>query len=133
MSAPDPKLHDPPDPGQLVEAVRQFLEHEVQQATDGQVRFLVRVATNTLSVVERQLALGPGQQSAHAERLAGLGYASDDELVEAIRRGELDQRFDEILAVLRQAVWDKVAIVNPRYVGSARDPFDRAPEPPLDL
>jgi hypothetical protein len=133
MSPPDPKLHDPPDPGQLVEAVRQFLEHEVQQATDGQVRFLVRVATNALSVVERQLALGPDQQSAHAERLAGLGYASDDGLVDAIRRGELDQRFDELLAVLRQAVWDKVAIVNPRYVGPARDPFDRAPEPPLDL
>ena len=33
----------------------------------------------------------------------------------------------------REAAWDKVMVVNPRYVGSARDPFDRAPESPLDL
>ena len=133
MTPPDPQLHDLPDPGQLVEAVRTFLEEEVLDATDGQVRFLVRVAANALRTVERQLALGPAQEAAHAERVRHLGYASNAELVDGIRKGELDQHSGEVLAILRQAVWDKVMVVNPRYVAPARDAFDRTPEPPLTL
>lgn len=133
MTDQDAKLHDPPDPGELVETVRAFLEEEVLAVTEGQVRFLVRVAANALRIVERQLALGPAQEAAHAERLRRLGYTNNGELVDAIRKGEVDQHFEETLAALREAVWDKVNVVNPRYVGPARDPFDRTPEPPLVL
>jgi hypothetical protein len=131
MTGPDPTLHDPPDPADLIETVRRFLEDDVVAATEGQVRFLTRVAANALHLVERQLTLGPAQEAAHAERLRQLGYASNSELVDAIRRGDLDEHYDETLAMLRQAVWDKVMVVNPRYVGSAQDAFDRTPEPPL--
>jgi hypothetical protein len=124
-------LHDLPDPSQLVQAVRELLEGELAQATDGEARFLVRVAANALGVVERQLSAGPAQEADHAERLRRLGYADDAELVDAIRRGELDDRFEETLGALRQAVWDKVMVVNPKYVRPACDPFDRSPEPPL--
>lgn len=127
----DPTLHDPPDPVNLIETVRRFLEDDVVAATDGQVRFLTRVAANVLHLIERQLTLGPTQEAAHAERLRQLGYANDADLVDAIRRGELDERFDETLTVLRQAVWDKVMVVNPRYVGPASSAFDRTPEPPM--
>jgi hypothetical protein len=133
MTGPDPTLHDPPDPADLIETVCGFLEHDVVAATDGQVRFLTRVAANALRLVERQLTLGPAQEAAHAERLRQLGYADTADLVDAIRQGQLDERFDETVATLRQAVWDKVMVVNPRYVGPARDAFDRTPEPPLSI
>jgi multidrug efflux pump subunit AcrA (membrane-fusion protein) len=133
MSQPDPQLHDSPDPGQLVEAVRTFLEEDVLDATDGQVHFLTRVAANVLRIVERQLALAPTQEAAYAARLRDLGYASDAELVDAIRAGKTDRDYREILATLRQAVWDKVMVVNPRYVAGARDPFDGTSEPPIVL
>lgn len=126
-------LHDLPDPVQLVEAVRELLEGDLARGTDGETRFLLRMATNALRVVERQLSAGPAQEADHLERLRGLGYETDGELVDSIRRGELDDRYDETLAALRQAVWDKVMVVNPKYVGPARDPFDRSPEPPLIL
>lgn len=131
MTGPHRTLHDPPDPADLVETVRRFLEDDVVAATDGQVRFLVRVAANALRLVERQLTMGAAQEAAHAVRLRRLGYADNAELVDAIRRGELDGRFSETLAMMREAVWDKILVVNPRYVGPARDAFDRTPEPPL--
>lgn len=130
---PSPNLHDPPAPGELVEAVRRFLEEEILSATGGQMRFHVRVAINALGIVERQLALGPSQEAAHAGRLRRLGYVSDEELVDAIRSGELDGRYEEVLAVLREAVWDKLMVVNPRYAGGAEGPFDPTLEPPLVL
>ena len=133
MTGPDSPLHDPPDPAALVETVREFLEQEVFPATEGQVRFLVRVATNALRIVERQLTLSPAQEEAHAERLRHLGYADNAAFVDGIRNGELDQQFEQAMSVLRQAVWDKVMVVNPKYVGPARDAFDRTHEPPLVL
>jgi hypothetical protein len=116
-----------------VEAVRTFLEEEVLDVTDGQVHFLARVAANALRIVERQLTLAPTQEAAHAARLRDLGYASDAELIDAIRAGKVDRHYGQVLALLRQAVWDKVMVVNPRYVAGARDPFDRTPEPPIVL
>ncbi|MFA9563831.1 MAG: DUF6285 domain-containing protein [Acidimicrobiales bacterium] len=69
--------HDAPTAAQLLEAVREFLEHDVRDATDGRVRYHARVAANVLAMVERELADGDGQRSAHRERLAALGVADD--------------------------------------------------------
>lgn len=126
-------LHDPPDPGQLVQAVAELLEQWLAEATPtgapGQMRFHLRVAAKTLRVVERQLALASDQERAHLERLRSVGAASDADLAAAIRSGELDDRYLEVAGVLREAVWDKVKVVNPGYVGAAGGPFDRPAEP----
>lgn len=108
-------LHSVPTAGELVEAVREFLEKDVMNATEGRVQFHARVAVNVLKMVERELALGTEQADAHATRLAALGVASEQELSDAIASGALDERLPEVVAVVRATVADKLAVANPKY------------------
>jgi hypothetical protein len=108
--------HDAPSAEQLVEAVREWLKHEVMPVVEGRLRFHTRVAANVLAIVERELALGPAQAIAHTERLTSLGVSDETELAEKIRSGELDGRMDEVKAVVRATVRDKLAVANPRYL-----------------
>ena len=111
--------HDAPTAEQLVEAVRQWIESDVLPATDGRLQFHARVAINVLAMVERELALGPGQAVAHHERLAALGFASERELADAIRAGEIDPAKE---AAVRAAVWetvqDKLRVAHPKYLAA---------------
>lgn len=108
--------HDAPDTAELVEAVREWIESDVITATDGRLRFHSRVAANMLAIVERELALGNQHASAHRERLDSLGVASDADLATAIRRGDLDDRLDDVRRVLRSTIDDKLAVANPAYL-----------------
>jgi len=114
MSTGEP--HDIPSAGQLVEAVREFLQRDVMEATDGRVRFHTRVAVNVLGMVERELALGPQQAEAHRAGLAALGMADEAALATAIRAGQLDDRLDEVSAFVRATVEDKLRVANPKYL-----------------
>ena len=111
----DGNPHDVPTAGELVEAVREYLERDVMTTTEGRVQFHARVAVNVLKMVERELATGEAQADAHALRLATLGVASEKELSDAIASGELDDRLDEVVAVVRATVADKLAVANPGY------------------
>jgi hypothetical protein len=116
MSAP----HDAPTLAQLVEAVREFVEHDLSAiggAGDARLRFHARVAVNVLRMVERELALGPRQAAEHAERLIRLGAADDSDLARGIRDGRYDGRIDELLGELREAVRAKLEVANPPYAG----------------
>jgi hypothetical protein len=108
--------HDAPSAAQLVEAVREWLERDVLAATDGRLRFHTRVAINMLSMVEREMELGPAMAAAHRRRLDRLGVADDAELAVRIRRGDLDDRLDDVRDVLRAAVTDKLRVANPTYL-----------------
>ena len=110
--------HDAPSIAQLVESVREWLQTDVLQATDGRLRFHTRVAINVLSIVERELALGAAHEVAHLERLRSLGVADEASLAAAIRAGELDDRLAEVRAVVWQSVRDKLAVANPKYLTS---------------
>ncbi len=114
MAAP----HDRPSVDELVEAVREWLERDVISTTDGRLRFHARVAANMLGMVERELRLGPAQAEAHRARLAQLGVADDAELTTAIRERRFDDRADELRALLRQSVVDKLSVANPKYLGA---------------
>ena len=119
-----PSPHDVPTAAQLVEAVREFLEGDVAAATDGRVRFHARVAANVCAIVERELALGPAQAEASAARLASLGVVDEAGLAAAIRRGDLDDRYDEVAAAVRETVRDKLLVANPRYLDNPGSRFD---------
>ena len=114
-SGPVEGPHDRPTAGELAEAVREFLDEDVREATEGSVRFHARVAANAVAMVERELALGPAIAEAHRARLERLGFGSDPELAAAIRAGELDDRFDEVKATVWETVLDKLAVANPSY------------------
>ena len=129
--------HDAPSAQQLIESVREWLERDVLTVTSGGVQFHTRVAINVLAMVERELELGASQASAHAERLAALGFRTDDELAAAIRSGEVPDHGAQADAV-REAVWssvrDKLAVANPKYLDGyfATHPVDRLHADPSD-
>jgi hypothetical protein len=75
------------------------------------------VAANVLAMVERELRLGPAQAEVHRARLAALGVDDDGALAAAIRSGEMDDRQAEVIAALRGAVADKLAVSNPAWPG----------------
>jgi Domain of unknown function (DUF6285) len=107
--------HDIPSAAGLLDAVREFLESDVLPATEGRLRFHVRVAANVVGMVGREIVLGPDQAAAHARRLESLGMGSDAELAAAIRSGALDWRAQDVRAAVRATVADKLAVANPAY------------------
>lgn len=109
-------LHGTPTATELVEAVREFLERDVLDATEGRVRFHTRVAANVLAIVERELAAGAGPDRAHRARLAGLGVESEAALASAIRAGALDEREREVRAAVRASVEARLRVANPAYL-----------------
>jgi hypothetical protein len=110
--------HDAPSAAELIESVREWLETDVISSTEGRLQFHARVAVNALAIVERELSLGAADRDAHLRRLDALGVADDSELAAAIRSGELDHRIDEVRALVWEAVRDKLAVANPKYLAS---------------
>jgi len=113
--------HDIPSAPELVEAVREFLERDVLPVLDGRVQFHTRVAVNVLAMVERELASGAAQAEAHKAGLAALGVSSEEELAALIRRGEADDRLDEVGRFVRETVRAKLEVANPKYLEQLRE------------
>jgi uncharacterized protein DUF6285 len=107
--------HDIPSMEELVRAVREFLEHDVMDATEGRVRFHARVAANVLGMVERELVVGAAHARTHAAALARLGVSDEAELAAAIRNGTLADRRAEVLDAIRATVRAKLAVAHPGY------------------
>jgi hypothetical protein len=110
--------HDAPSAAQLIESVREWLQTDALAVSDVRFQYLTRVAINALSIVERELAVGVAQASAHTARLRSLGVADNAELAAAIRSGELDDRMDEVRTLVWQSVRDKLTVANPKYLAS---------------
>ena len=110
-----------PTAAELVEAVREYLERSVMARSEGGARFEARVARNALSIVERQLALGPALETAQAERLAALGFDDDRALAAAIRAGTFDDDWTEVGAALAAAARDQLLVANPGYLPAASE------------
>jgi hypothetical protein len=116
-------MQDRPTALELLEAIREFLRHDVMPAVEGRVQFHTRVAVNALGMLERELELGPELDEAERNRLATL--LGDDAdlptltaaLARRIRDGSLDDRRDEVFAAVRESVRAKLLVANPDYVG----------------
>ena len=112
MTAP----HDRPTASELVQAVREWMEHDLAKGVEPRMVFHLRVAMNMLDIVDRELQLGTPMEERHAELLRGLNVTDDAELSQKIRSGEFDKDFSSLLAALRPVVEDKVRVANPKYL-----------------
>lgn len=112
----DDGLYGRPTAGQLVEAVREWVDHDVRGATEGRVAFHARVAVKVLAMLERELAMGPSHLAAHRARLAALDCADDAQLVTRIRAGALDDRAEEVRRIVAESVHAKLEVANPRWL-----------------
>ena len=98
-------MSDRPTAAELVEATREFLEHEVlPSAADDRQRFRTRVAINALGIAGREL-------EATEEDVLSPGEAA--ELARRIRAGDVP---DDALPLLKRHVAAKLRIASPRYL-----------------
>src|SRR3546814_9153895 len=98
---PAAALHDRPTLAELVEAVREWVDTDVREGTEGRLSFHARVAVNALRMVEREIAAEPALTEAHRARLAALGCQDDRDLATKIRQGAFDDRLEEVRTEVR--------------------------------
>ena len=103
-------LHDRPSAGELVEAVREWIEGLQLSGHDA---FLARVSSRALSIVEREVASAPVLEQRHRERLDALGATDDADLAVQVRNGRDD---DATVQAIRESVIDKLRIADPRLL-----------------
>jgi len=126
MTDPDPAVeplpsrsnhpYDAPDAAALIGAVRSYLHDDLLNRTTGADRWLVRIAANALSIAEREIASADGHRQAHRDRLHALDVHDDAELATAIRRGDFDDRWEEVRDAIAASVVDSLSVANPGYV-----------------
>jgi hypothetical protein len=115
-AAVPPGPHDRPTAVELLDAVREHLERDVLDATEGRTRFHARVAANVVAMVGRELDQGAGPAVAHRARLASLGCEDDTELADRLRSGELPAGAADVRRTVWSSVLTKVLVANPGYV-----------------
>src|SRR5262245_45713507 len=119
-------MYDPPEIGELVAAVREFVERRALPALEGHTAFHARVAANALAIVERQLRLGAESEAAELLRLrALLGREGsllelNRELCARIRSGEIGLATPGLAEHLRETTLAKLAVDQPGYSGYLR-------------
>jgi aminoglycoside phosphotransferase (APT) family kinase protein len=114
----DPGVYGRPTAGELLVAVREFVNGDVLAATgdDRRLQFHGRVAGNVLAIVERQLQLTAGQSVRHRRLFDDLGAGGVCELAQQIRAGEWDERGERLRPALAALARDKLAIAEPRHL-----------------
>lgn len=120
---------DRPTASELLAAIADFLREEATPALDKaepRLSFQMRVAVNSLAILEREARLGPDADAAERARLARLlghdrplkGGTLDElnrELARQLRAGERDESDAALMAHLDATVADKIAIANPKW------------------
>ncbi len=115
---------DRPTAAELLAAIADFLREEATPALDRaepRLGFQMRVAANSLAILEREARLGAGADAREHARLRVLlrrdGTLEDlnRELARQLRTGERDERDAGLMAHLDATIADKIAIANPRW------------------
>lgn len=112
-----------PTDAELIEAVTEFLATEVEpEIGRSDVMFRLRVAMNVLHIVSRECLSGAvhdANERAVIQALLDWEATDLDELNEAmceqVRRGDFDERHDELVDALTRVTLDKLSIDNPHY------------------
>lgn len=115
---------DRPTAAELLAAIADFLREEATPAldrTEPRLGFQMRVAVNSLAILEREVRLGPPADAREHERLVGLlGREApleelNRELARQLRRGERDETDAALMVHLEATIADKIAIANPKW------------------
>jgi hypothetical protein len=115
---------DRPTGWELLTAVADFLREEaipVLDKAEPRLGFQMRVAVNSLAILEREWRLAPQADTREHERLVrllGRDGSLDElnrELARQLRAGERDERDAALMAHLDATVADKIAIANPKW------------------
>jgi hypothetical protein len=115
---------DRPTASELLAAIADLLREEVMPVLDKAdpgLGFQMRVAANSLAILEREARLGPAADRRERERLVmllGRDASLDDlnrELARQLRSGERDERDAALMAHLDATIADKIAIANPKW------------------
>ena len=120
-------MQDEPTPGELINAVADFLRKEIVPAIKGHNAFKLRVGINALDLVVRQLALAEGSDAAETARLTRLLGAQGSlaelnrALADRIATGEADLQTPGLAEHLWQTTMDKLAIDQPNYAAYRRE------------
>jgi hypothetical protein len=105
-------------------AIADFLREEATPAldrADPRLGFQMRVAVNSLAILEREARLGPAADRRELARLQELLGRSGTleglcrELARQLRAGERDERDTALMAHLEATIADKIAIANPKW------------------
>jgi len=125
-------MMDRPHLGELLEAVRDFLEQKAMPELKGHTAFHARVAVNVLNLALREVALAPAAAAAEKTRLlALLGGPDGDletlnrELCRRIASGQLAVDDQALIRHLRATTQEKLKIDNPKYKGVPATPAAR--------
>lgn len=117
-------MQDRPTSAELLETVADLLEEQLMPATQGAVRHQVRVAGNLCRILEREARLGPSQDEREAELLRAVLHPAaegantlelNNELVEALKRGEDPALERRAWRALLEIVRGKLAIAKPGH------------------
>ena len=115
---------DRPTASEFLAAIADFLREEATPAldkADPRLGYQMRVAVNSLAILEREWRLGPAADAREHARLAkllGRDAPLDElnrELARQLRAGERDERDAELMAHLEATIADKIAIANPKW------------------
>lgn len=115
---------DRPTAQEFLAAIADFLRDEATPAldkADPRLGFQIRVAVNSLAILEREGRLGPGADARELARLKALlgrdGTLAElnKELARQLRTGERDERDTALMAHLDATIADKIAIANPKW------------------
>jgi hypothetical protein len=115
---------DRPTASELLSAIADFLREEAMPALDRaepRLGFQMRVAVNSLAILEREGRLGPAADAREQARLVtllGRDGTLDElnrELARQLRAGQRDERDAALMAHLEATVADKIAIANPKW------------------
>ncbi len=115
---------DRPTAAELLGAIADFLREEATPAldrTEPRLGFQMRVAVNSLAILEREVRLGPAADAREHERLVGLlGHEApleelNRELAHQLRSGERDESDTALMTHLEATIADKIAIANPKW------------------
>jgi Domain of unknown function (DUF6285) len=115
---------DRPSAAELLAAIADFLREEAIPALDRsnpRLGFQMRVAVNSLAILEREARLGPAADARERQRLAsllgrdGTLEALNRALAHQLRTGQRDERDAALMAHLDATIADKIAIANPKW------------------